>query len=172
MNRARWRRLAASTATVAVSLSACIAPDIDVIGALGVTVDEQGRPILVVEPCDGAAVLITLSFNREGLADDEENDDIGSWTAAEPVVGKSELVLNAPSPPWQGVAVDLPAGRGYIAGGQGRGEKQVLTQVAFSSSDLAEMEPGRVYSNNPDLDVTTLVARTPVEFSAEVCSRR
>ena len=171
MKRADWVRVAASTATVAVCLSACIAPDVDVIGALGVTVDDQGRPVLVVEPCEGAAILVTLSFNREGLSDDEENETLGSWTAAEPTAEMSELVLSVPSAPWHGVGVDLPAGRGYIAGGQGHGDKQVLTQVAFDAGDLAEMKPGNVYRNHPDPDVTALVARSPAEFSAEVCGR-
>jgi hypothetical protein len=69
------------------------------------------------------------------------------------------------------MAVDLVADRGYIAGGQGEGDQQVLTQLAFSGSDLAGMEPAMVYRNHPDPDVTTLVARTPADFTAEVCSR-
>ncbi|MGH3802387.1 MAG: hypothetical protein ACRDTD_20085, partial [Pseudonocardiaceae bacterium] len=34
---------------VVASLSGCIAPDVEVIGALGVTVDEEQRPVVVVE---------------------------------------------------------------------------------------------------------------------------
>ncbi len=34
---------------VVASLSGCIAPDVEVIGALGVTVDEEQRPVAVVE---------------------------------------------------------------------------------------------------------------------------
>ncbi len=171
MKSPRWAGVAVSTAVAAVSLSACIAPDVEVIGALGVMVDEESRPVLVVEACDGAARLVTVSYNREGLTDDEENEDIASWTSAEPVRGKSALVIHAPSAPWQGEGVDLPVDRGYIAGGEGEGNKQVLTEVAFRGSQLAGMEPGTVYRNDPDPDVTTLVARTPTDFSAEVCSR-
>ena len=163
--------MAAIVAVVAALLPACVAPDVEVIGALGVTVDAEARPILVVEACDGAANLVTLSYNRIGLADDEQNEDIASWTSAEPVAGKSALVLHAPTAPWQGAGVDLPIDRGYIAGAQGKGEKQVLTQVSFSGSDLAALEPGTVYRNHSDPDVTTLVGLAPADFSVEVCSR-
>lgn len=164
-------RFAASIKLAAISLVACIAPDVEVIGAIGVTVDAHARPVLVVEACDGAATRVTLSFDREGLADDEENEDIAAWTSAEPVAGKSELILHAPTDPWEGRGVELVVGRGYIAGGQGAGEKQVLSQVAFSSSQLAGIQAGMVYRNDPDVDVATLVARTSAEFSAEVCRR-
>lgn len=171
MNRIRWAGVVAGAVLVWASLSACIAADVEVIGALGVTVDEGGRPVLVVEACDGAAIAVALSFDRDGLADDEENEAVASWTASEPAAGKSELVLHAPSPPWTGPAVDLSADRGYIAGGVGEDDKQVLTQVAFSGAQLAEMDPDMVYRNDPDPDVTSLVARTPAEFSGEVCAR-
>lgn len=138
-------------------------------GALGVTVDKDARPILVLEACDGAAIS-RFSFNREGLSDGEENEDIASWTSTEPAAGTSELVLHAPSAPWQGEGIELPFDRGYIAGGQGEGDKQVLTQVAFSGAQLAEMEPGTVYRNHPNPEVTALVTYTPTEFTAEVCS--
>ncbi len=166
-----WLRLVAGGALAAVSLSACIAPDVEVIGALGVMVDAEARPILVVEACDGAATLVTLSFNREGLAGDEENEDIATWTSTAPVEGTSELVLHAPSAPWQGTGVELPVDRGYVAGAEGDGDKQVLTQLSFRGSQLAEMEPGTVYRNGPDPDDATLMARTPADFSAEVCGR-
>ena len=161
----------AGTFIAAVSLSSCIAPDVEVIGAVGLTVDAQARPVLVVEACDGAATLVTLAFDRQGLADDEENEEIASWTTATPAAGKSELALHSPGAPWRGAAIELPIGRGYVAGGQGEGDKQVLTQVAFNAADLPGLAPGTVYRNGVDPDVTTLVARSAAEFSAEVCSR-
>ena len=103
---------------------------------------------------------------------DDSARSIASWTASGPAAGRTDLVLHAPAAPWRGKAVDLPVDRGYIAGGQGEGERQVLTQVAFRGAHLAEMEPGKVYRNSPDPDITSLVARTPADFSYEVCSRR
>ncbi|USQ77223.1 hypothetical protein [Ornithinimicrobium cryptoxanthini] len=173
------RRVALGTGILAAVLSGCIAPDVEVSGALGVTVDEEARPVLVVEACDGGATVVSLSFDREGLTDDEVNEDIGQWTAAEPVPGASELALHAPAAPWQGEAVELPVDRGYIAGGQGAAEGEVLTQVSFRGPDLAGLDPALVYRNDPDsltnLDAdpgdSALVASTPEEFSAQVCSR-
>ncbi|GGK67779.1 hypothetical protein [Ornithinimicrobium pekingense] len=158
-------------ATAGTALTGCIAPDVEVIGAIGVMVDEESRPVLVVEPCDGAAVHVDLHHDRQGLADDEENEQVGSWDATAPVEGTSELVLHAPSDPWDGEGVEISPDRGYIATGQGQGETDVLSQVAFRGSDLAAMEAGTVYRNDMDPDVTTLVARSPEEFSAETCSR-
>lgn len=178
MSRSAWR-VVLGTGILAAALSGCIAPDVDVRGALGVTVDTAGRPVLVVEACDGAATVITLSFDREGLTADEFNEDIARWTAAEPASGTSELVLHAPAAPWIGDRVELPADRGFVAGGQGEADTSVLTQVSFRSQDLAAMEPGLVYRNDPDslanVDADpadyALVAGTPAEFSAEVCGR-
>lgn len=40
---------------VVASLTGCVASDVEVIGALGVTVDEEQRPVVVVEACKGTA---------------------------------------------------------------------------------------------------------------------
>lgn len=162
--------LVACAAAVA-GLTACIAPDIEVIGALGVTVDEEARPVIVVEACDGAAAGVNLSSDREGLADDEENWDAAAWTTSAPAGGMSELALHAPAAPWEGESVELAVDRSYVATGAGVGDKDVLSQVAFKGFDLAELDPAMVYSNDADPDVTTLVARTPEQFSSEMCSR-
>lgn len=167
------------TGILAAALAGCIAPDVDVTGALGVTVDDAGRPVLVVEACDGAASVITLSFDREGLTGDEVNKDIARWAAADPASGTSELVLHAPGAPWIGEGVELPADRGFVAGGQGESDTSVLTQVSFRASDLADLDPEKVYRNDPDsltnLDAdpadSALLASTPQEFSTLVCSR-
>ena len=84
-----------------------------------------------------------------------------------------------PEPPWQGEGVDLALNRGYVAGGQGEKFMQVLSQVSFRGPDLAEMDPGLVYRNDPTVltdrgvepGATDFVVSTPAEFSAEVCSR-
>lgn len=167
-------RVAVSTAVTTVALAAltgCIAPDVEVVGAVGVTVDGQGRPVLVVEPCEGAAVSVDLFLDREGLEDDEANEQVGSWSAAAPAAGTTELALHAPADPWEGEGVQVSSERGYIASARGQGGDEVLTQVAFRASDLSAMEPGTVYRNDPDPDVTTLVARSSEEFTAEMCGR-
>lgn len=157
---------------VAVSVAGCIAPDVVVIGALGVTVDEEQRPILVVQSCEGAVAGVDLTFDREGLADDQENEQVAAWIPQAPVRGVSELVLHAPTDAWQGEAVDVVADRGYIASAVGEGDSEVLTQVAFRGMDLLEMRPGAVYRNAADPDEKELVGGSAEDFTAYVCSRR
>ncbi len=161
---------AAALTFVVASLSGCIAPDVEVIGALGVTVDEEQRPVVVVQACEGAAAGVDLFFDREGLAVDEENEQVAAWISNAPVSGSSELVLHAPAGPWAGEAVRVVVHRGYIATAVGEGDREVLGQVAFRDVDLATMEPGMVYTNDADPDVRELVRRSAEDFTADVCS--
>lgn len=163
---------AAGLGAALTCLTACIAPDVEVIGALGVTVDADHRPVVVVEACEGAAAELHLFHDREGLADDEENEQVAAWTPATPVPGTSELTLHAPVGPWAGGAVDVRPDRGYIVTAVGAGERDVLSQVAFRGADLADLEPGTVYINDEDPDVRTLVGRSAEDFSHDVCSRQ
>ncbi len=156
---------------VVASLAGCVAPDVEVTGALGVTVDEEQRPVVVVEACEGAATRVNLSFDREGLADDEESDQVAAWISDPPAPGTSELALHAPTGPWEGESAQVVVERGYIATGVGEGDREVLSQVAFRGGDLADMTPGTVYSNDTDPDVRELAGRSAEDFTAYVCSR-
>ncbi len=161
----------AGLTVVVASLSGCVAPDVEVIGALGVTVDEQQRPVVVVEACEGAATQVDLSFDREGLTEDEENEQVAAWTSDVPVPGTSELVLTAPAGPWAGEPVDVVLDRGYIATAVGEGDREVLSQVAFRGEDFATMEPGTVYVDDTAPDARGPVGRSAEDFTADVCSR-
>lgn len=161
--------LAGVTVLVA-SLTGCVAPDAEVVGALAVTVDEEQRPVIVVEACEGAAGSVDLTFDREGVAEDEENQPVAVWTAEVPVPGTSELVLQAPAGPWEGESVEVLLDRGYIATAVGEGDRDVLSQVAFGGEDFASMEPGTVYVNDADPDVRELVGLSAEDFTADVCS--
>jgi hypothetical protein len=156
---------------VVAALTACIAPDVEVIGALGVIVDEEQRPVVVVEACEGAATEVDLVFDREGMTDDEENEQVAAWKSDAPVPGTSQLVLHAPAGPWAGESVDVLVDRGYIAMAVGVGDSEVLSQVAFRASDLADMQPGTVYNNDSDPDVPELIGRSTEDFTADVCNR-
>ncbi len=158
-------------AVVVASLTGCIAPDIEVIGALGVAVDAEQRPVVVVETCEGAARGVDLSFDREGLTEDEENEQVAAWRSDVPVPGTSEVVLSAPAGPWAGESVELVGDRGYIATAVGEGDREVLSQVAFRGEDFATMEPGTVYINDTASDAQELVGRSAQDFTADVCSR-
>lgn len=168
----RSRAAAAAGLSIAVgSLAGCIAPDVEVIGALGVTVDREHRPVVVVEACDGAAAEVGLFFDRNGLADDEENVQVAVWSSDPATPGASELVLHAPVAPWVGEAVAVVGDRGYIVTAAGQGDREVLGQVAFRGVNLAVMEPATVYTNGADPDNGELVGRSAEDFTADVCGR-
>ncbi len=156
---------------VGASLAGCIAPDVAVIGALGVTVDEEQRPVVVVEACEGAATRVNLFFDREGLTEGEENELVAAWISDPPAAGTSDLVLHAPTGAWEGESAEVVVDRGYIATGVGEGDREVLSQVAFRGGDLADMKPGTVYSNDTDPDVRELAGRSAEDFTAYVCGR-
>lgn len=158
----------AGLALLSVSVAGCIG-DVRVIGAMGVTVDEQQRPVLIVEACQGTAAEVRMSFDREGLADNEQNEDVGIWVATEPASGSSKLALHAPAGPWTGDPVELASDRGYIVDGIGEGDGGVLSQVYFRGRDIASMDPGMVYTNNAQ--GYDLVGRSAEDFTSETCSR-
>lgn len=158
------------TLALAGSVSGCIAPDVIIIGAVGLTVTESGEPVLVIEPCDGEAARVTLSHSREGLAPNEENEYLVRWTASPAQAERSELVIHDVQAPWRGPSFTMEAGRGYVADGAGTGKKDVLTQVAFRADDLAGFDPGTVYINDVDPDSTSMLALSAAEFSQWACA--
>lgn len=161
----------AAALVAAASLGGCIAPDIDVVGALGVTVTAEGAPVLVVEPCDTGAVQVLLSGDRAGLADDEENPQLAEWTVDPPgVTGTSRITLGAPTAPWGGQAVTVEPDQGYVATGASSQVKGVLSQVAFTTEELAGLSPDSVYVNASS-DGTGLRSISAEDFRDEICRR-
>ena len=160
----------AGLTVVVASLAGCIAPDVEVIGALGVTVDEEQRPVVVVEACAGAATEVDLFFDREGLAEDEENEQVAAWSSDVPVPGTSELVLHAPAGPWAGESVEMVVDRGYIATAVGEGTVRCSVRWHSAARTSPTMEPGTVYINERP-GRQELVGRSAEDFTADVCSR-
>lgn len=158
-------------AALSLLLSGCIAPDIDVVGALGLTVTEDGRPVLVVEPCDSSAVMVTLHLSRQGVAPEETNPEVARWTAEPVAAGQTRIVLDEVADPWAGPDVTLEPGEGYIAGGASSVVKQVLSQVAWSEDAVSTFSPGTVYINDADPGSGAMQGIPEAEFAARVCSR-
>ena len=136
---------------------------------MGVTVDEQQRPVLIVEACQGTAAEVNMYFDRQGLADNEQNVKVETWVATDPQRGSGELTLHAPAEAWSGDPVELSSHRGYIVDGIGEGDSGVLSQVYFRGRDITSMDPGTVYTN--DAQGYDLVGRSAEEFRSETCSR-
>jgi hypothetical protein len=114
---------------------------------------------------------VNLFLDREGLTDDEENEQVAAWISDVPMPGTSELVLHAPAGPWAGQSVEVIVDRGYMATAVGEGDREVLSQVAFRGVDFAAMAPGTVNINDYDLHVRELVGLIAEDFTADVCSR-
>lgn len=168
------RRSATGAAVAAVlaasGLTGCIAPDVEIQGAVGLTVDEEGRPVLLVEPCGSAAVQVSLAGTREGLDAAETNRQEGTWTATSPSTELTELTLHRPAPTWQGPDFTPRPGLGYIAEAGTTTRDGVITQVSFHTDDLPGLEPGTVYVG-PDPATDEYRELTREGFSAWACSR-
>lgn len=161
---------AALAVALALGLTGCIAPDIVVQGAVGLTVDEQHRPVLLVEPCGASVVRLTLAGTREGLEPSETNRSEGSWTATNPPSELTEMVMHRPTLTWQGPPFTPRPGLGYIAEAGTTTQDGVITQVSFHTDDLPDLEPGTVYVG-PDPETDEYREMTREGFSSWACSR-
>lgn len=74
----------------------------EIIGGTGIAVSPNGEPIAVIAVCSDYVDVIDIPLGREGLTEDEENVQVGMWTAAEPQSGLVQINLVSPEPPWQG----------------------------------------------------------------------
>lgn len=153
----------------ALVLSGCIAgTSPEVVGGIGVAVDEQERPVIVVEPCSEVTPTVMVVEGREGLAPSQTNEPVGSWTATTPVSTTTELALHDPGSRWDGDPVELKGARTYVADGTAGGSTS-FGQVAFRYAALADLEPGMVYVGTTGSDAPELVPLSPEEFAARAC---
>lgn len=166
----RTAKPAVPTAILVLGLTGCIAPDVHHQGAVGLTVDDQHRPVLLVEPCGASLVRVTLAGTREGLDPAETNRSEGGWTATNPPTELTELVMHRPAPTWQGPVFAPRPGLGYIAEAGTTTQDGVITQVSFHTDDLPDLEPGTVYVG-PDPESGEFREMTREGFSSWACSR-
>jgi hypothetical protein len=136
-----------------------------------VTVDEKQRPVLVVEACEGAATKVNVFLDREGLTDDEENEQVAARISDVPMPGTSELVLHAPAGPQAGQSVEVIVDRGIHSDGGRWGGPWGAQSGGFRGVDLAAMAPGTVNINDYDLHVRELVGLMAEDFRRRVQSR-
>lgn len=116
----------------------------DVIGATGITVDDQGNPVALIEVCTGTIDHLDVAGTREGLADDEPNPSFGEWAAADPQQGPIEVNLITGTPGWTGPKLVLESGHGYIVEGNSSTADVVASQTVFTVGSLAKLKPGQV----------------------------
>ncbi|WP_214413280.1 hypothetical protein [Sphaerisporangium fuscum] len=154
---------------ITVGVTACLpgypgAPHI--VGAIGISVDTENHPIIVLTWCDGATPEdVTVSHDEPysgvpgagSLGDRQLVPSIAASNhsvedakfSAPPLDGRSASVrLDAPADGWtvEPEPLVLKPGIAYDAtGGKGRGYSRFSTSnVNFTAEDMAKLKPGRV----------------------------
>ena len=72
--------------------------NVELSGRTGVSHDGNGNLSLHVNTCDNSTRRVTVGAGREGLAGDEENPVIGSYSLDEPASGSFAIHIQDPSP--------------------------------------------------------------------------
>jgi hypothetical protein len=116
----------------------------EISGRLGVTVDDTGQPQILVLSCDAPLTSVDASGDRTGLASDEENETLATWSRTDAADGLSVLDPAAPGDGWTGDALTWPTGRTVVLGAGSADGKVAGTSVIVSPESLEALEPGRV----------------------------
>ncbi|NNN37930.1 hypothetical protein HLK59_47995 [Streptomyces sp. S3(2020)] len=162
--------LAAAGVAVLATLSGCTVP---IAGAMGITVDADGRPMGVLMVChdhiDGATLY---TDSKPDDPDDSESVEVGSWSGDESVKGFATWSLDTAGDGW---SVDEPLqplkeNREYHLYGWTRGNSWSTGNVNFTPADLAALTPGQVrYRRSGGDDHRT---GSVEDFRTEACKDR
>ncbi len=138
--QARGDVVAAVGVTVALGVSACIAPSgFETVGRTGV-VSVDGDLAVVWDSCgDEDVAAVVMHGDRRGLDPDEENPIIGTWEMGERNREEQAFVPGAADDPPQ-----LDPAKGYIVQALPEGGVENLPGVHFTLEDVAGLEPGEV----------------------------
>ena len=126
--------------TVGMLAAGCIAPGgFETVGRTGV-VSVEGDLGVVWDSCgEDEVTSVVVHADREGLADDEENPEVGRWDLGERNREEQVFVPSAADQPPQ-----LDPARGYIVQADPEGDVENLPGVHFTLEDVAGLEPGEV----------------------------
>lgn len=129
---------------VALFAGGCVAPTTEINGLTAVGVDREGRPQILAAVCSGTLDTVTVSGDREGLAEDEPNPELATWTT--PEAATSEVVLEPHRlDGWEGTpGFDFEERRGYIVTASSSGQDAQAGQVSFDNRQLAALAPEEV----------------------------
>ncbi len=142
----------------------------EIIGGTGLTVSQDGDPVAVIAVCSDYVDEVGVVLGRDGLADDEQNIPVGTWTATEPQSGLVQVNLLNPGPQWQAPTdVVFEDDLLYIVGSYPADKDMSAGQAALTGAQMADLEPGTVYVN--DLDVDRLTTTPISQFLTETCAR-
>ena len=159
--------------TAAIVLTACGPPSA---GVMGVTVDENGRPVGVLEVCEGHIDGASLYETPADEASQSPSQHVGDWSVAPAATSSSYLDLTKPTGAWRSDTpfATLHPGRSYTLYGWTRDNSWSAGGVDFSPEDLKQLRPDQVrydaglHADEDDPDDTT--ATVPIsEFRSRAC---
>ncbi|TFV78489.1 hypothetical protein E4P39_04680 [Blastococcus sp. CT_GayMR19] len=158
------RRLLLIVATLIAPMltSACSVPGAAV---AGVGVDKLGRLVGYLRVCHDSIHGATIYH--------DENDDLGSWTASDPVTQFAKWSLADPPSDWEAAPPlgELQPGIDYTLYGWTSDNSWSANSVTFTLAELATVEPGRVVywagDNDASGDVNVVVSE--VDFNRDAC---
>ncbi len=143
------KRLSLLALVIALTSSSCgNVVNVEVIGKTAITVDNAGKPVMLIEVCDGHIDTLVLARTREGLADDEPNAIEGTWDAVDPHTGTVEVNVGTATTGWQGPQIGLNSGQGYILEGTSSTAEVVTSQVTFTAAQVTTLRVNQVISGD------------------------
>jgi hypothetical protein len=126
------------------------ATDADVNGFTAITVDSHGNAVVLAAICHSSIDEVTISFDRKGLKETDENKDGGTRKAGKRLKGLVELDLASPGPGWTTTASFTPEdGKGYIVIPSLSDADVEAEQIYFHGRDLAKLTPTTVLAGDP-----------------------
>ncbi|MFG1814416.1 hypothetical protein ACGFIF_11665 [Kribbella sp. NPDC049174] len=156
----RW----VGTGLAAIScLAAVVGCGVPTGGVVGVTVDAAGRPVVVVQMCEGHIDGATMY-----LPDDEE---FGRWEVSPPVTDFSQFSLTDGGNGWRLVGSLKPREpeTRYVIYGWSNDSSWSATHLEFSERDLEDLQAGTVLVPSADPDSTSNVTRSLPDFRSKTC---
>lgn len=163
MRSTRLSSLAAIAAAVLLAGCGNSIADVEKVGNVGVTVDDQGKPVVLVAPCREGRVRVDVSLGRTAdMASTEKNQPVGNWTAAAASADPSELHLTDPGSGWEGDAVAAPAPEAMwvVTARFADDDETVLSGPTFDGKQLKGLSADDVLIAPADADsASTTVAR-------------
>jgi len=165
-----YRRLIPAAIVVALLAACGNQVDAEVVGQVGISVDEQGAPVVVVAVCTDFIDTVDISLGREGLGEGDSNPEVGTWEAQEHVTDFATLNLANPGEAWKAHApLALEPDKHYIVLAEQAEADVEATQVDFFGKDVAGLAPGKVYTSSGDPDSVKLVGHEAADFQSFAC---
>jgi hypothetical protein len=143
-------------------------------GAVGFTVDAAGRPVLLIQMCEGQVDGATVYFSSDDEAPSESgtSTELGRWESATAVTDFARVTLAQPGPGWRTLQAlrPLDAGVTYSAYGWSTDNRWSAAHFDFTTGDLAKLAPGSVLYPAFD-DGGTSKTGSVSDFRKETCEQ-